>query len=243
MSSSRVRIAIAVTSSPNIALDPLSAVKPNTVVLDLWRRASAPVDSHFYPAGIELFRQDSRAHQLYFIETGLAKVMRSEDNGREFIISLKGPGSLLGSAAAIHNKPHPFSALTVTSCRITPLPARAFLDLLAADSELAAQLHEMLSGEVLDQAAHISQLACLPARKRLELLFWQLLVEQGLATCKSEIKFQLPLRHWEAAQLLAVTPAYLSRMLSELERDGLISRKQGWIIVPDPNCFWHESGS
>jgi len=52
-------------------------------------------------------------------------------------------------------------------------------------------------------------------------------------------RFQLPLKHWEAAQLLAITPTYLSRLLTELESEEIISRKNGWISVNKPASLWH----
>jgi CRP-like cAMP-binding protein len=169
--------------------------------------------------------------------------MRSEDNGRELILSLKFPGSLLGAAAAIHVKPHPFSAVAVTSCKLTRLSAETFLDLVAADTQLASSLHEMLSAEILDQTARLSQIACLPARHRLEQLLWQLASERSVDGGKPEPKFQLPLRYWEAAQLLAITPPYLSRLLAELEQEGVIGRSKGWIVVRQPARLWHAQDS
>ena len=204
-----------------------------------WKEATQFIDSPVYPTGFELFRQDSLAQFVYFSASGLIKLMRLEDNGRELILSLKFSGSLLGAAEAIHDKPHPFSAVTVTSCKLARLSTQVFLDLVAADTQLASYLHEMLSAEILDQTARISQIACLPARHRLEQLLWQLACYRGVDSGKPDLKFQLPLRYWEAAQLLAITPTYLSRLLRELEQEKVISRSKGWIIIREPARLWH----
>lgn len=204
-----------------------------------WQKATRFMDSPVYPAGFELFRQDSPAREVYFSETGLVKLMRSEDNGRELILSLKFSGSLLGAAAAIHDNPHLFSAVAVTSCKLVRLTSQAFLDLVSTDSYLASCLHEILSAEILDQTARLSQIACLPARQRLEQLLWQLACDRSAASGKPALKFQLPLRSWEAAQLLAITPTYLSRLFGELEREEIISRSKGWILIKQPTRLWH----
>lgn len=203
-----------------------------------WQEAKELTEAPVYPPGLELFRQDSPAQFVYFSETGLVKLMRSEDNGRELILSLKFSGSLLGAAAAIHNKLHPFSAVTVTHCKVSRLSTQAFLDLVGSDAQLAADLREMLSAEILDQTARISQIACLPARRRLEQLLWQLATDQSVIDGKSELKFQLPLRYWEAAQLLAITPTYLSKLFRELEQENVISREKGWIVIRQPARLW-----
>lgn len=207
-----------------------------------WKEATH-FDSPVYPTGFELFRQDSPAQVVYFSETGLVKLMRSEDNGRELILSIKFSGSLLGAAAVIHDRPHPFSAMTVTSCKLARLSAQVFLDLVAADTQLASCLHEMLSAEILDQTARISQIACLPARRRLEHLLWQLARDRSVDNEIPGMKFQLPLRYWEVAQLLAITPTYLSRLLTELEQEEVISRSKGWIALRQPARLWHAPDS
>ncbi len=194
--------------------------------------------SHVYPAGVEIFRQDAHPGHVYFIETGLAKLTRYEENGNEFILDIRFPGSLLGLEAAIRNKAHPFSAITATSCKLMHLSASSFLDLLSTEVELGSFIQDTLSDEVLNQAARMSEIACLPARQRLEQLLWK--VGEQLGESKTtNFKVQLPLKHWEAAQLLAITPTYLSRLLGELESDEIISRMNGWIIVRKPASLWH----
>lgn len=198
--------------------------------------------SHVYPAGVELFRQDACPGHIYFIDTGLAKLTRYEENGNEFILDMRFPGSLLGLEAAIRNKAHPFSAVTATSCKLTHLSAPRFLDLLRTEVELGSFIQDTLSNEILKQAARMSEIACLPARRRLEQMLWKIADQVG-ETQTINVKVQLPLKHWEAAQLLAITPTYLSRLLAELESEEIISRTNGWIIVRNPGSLWHRVDS
>ncbi len=195
-------------------------------------------DSHVYPAGVELFRQDSSPGQIYFVETGVTKLTRYEENGGEFILDIRFPGSLLGSEALIRQRPHSFSAATATPCRLMPLSASHFLRLLKTESILATFLQDSLCAAVLSQAARMSEIACLPARQRLEQLLW-MLAHERFEGGKRGFKFQLPLKHWEAAQLLAITPTYLSRLLGELETEEIISRRGGWIVLREPASLWH----
>jgi len=219
---------------------PSNSLRKRIAAGQVWKTASGLIDSPLYPAGFELFRQHSPPQVVYFSESGLVKLMRSEDNGRELILSLKFSGSLVGAAAAIHDRPHPFSAITVGACRLARLSAHVFLDLVAADTQLASCLHKMLSAEILDQTARLSQIACLPARHRLEQLLWQLASdEDGGDRCN--LKFQLPLRYWEVAQLLVITPTYLSRLFRELEQEKIISRNKGWFVIHEPARLWHEA--
>jgi CRP-like cAMP-binding protein len=81
----------------------------------------------------------------------------------------------------------------------------------------------------------------MPARDRLDGFFRELVLEQeqaaGPTQRKKPMKLQIPLKLKELAQLIAITPEYLSRLLSESERQGTIKRDKGCLILTDPSRF------
>lgn len=194
-------------------------------------------DSHTYPPAVELFRQGAYPADVYLVQTGIVKFTRSEANGQEILLDLRFPGSLVGSAAAISEKPHPFTAVTVTKCTLTRWSARSFISLLDTDTGLAARVREILSDDILEHVARISQLTCLPARQRLEQFLWQFCERLGphsSGETSDSSRLQLPLKHYEIADLLSITPTYLCRLLNTLEQENVITRSKGWIIVREP---------
>jgi CRP-like cAMP-binding protein len=195
-------------------------------------------DSHTYPAAVELFSQGAYPADVYLVQEGIVKFTRGEANGQEILLDLRFPGSLVGSAAAISERPHPFAAITVTRCTLIRWSARSFVSSLDNDTSLAARVREILSDDILDHVARISQLTCLPARQRLEQLLWQFCerLEPSASgqTSETTSKLQLPLKHYEIADLLSITPTYLCRLLNRLEEENVITRSKGWIIVREP---------
>lgn len=196
-----------------------------------------------YPAAVELFNQGSYPADVYFVHTGIVKLNRCEANGQEILLDLRFPGSLVGSAAVISERPHPFAAITVTRCALTRWSSPKFLKLMATDISVAARVRKVLSDEVLDHVARISHLSCLPARQRLEQLLWQfcerLKTESGYQPPRTS-KLQLPLKHYEIADLLSITPTYLCRLLNTLQAEEVISRSKGWIVINRPSELWHD---
>lgn len=198
-------------------------------------------DSHTYPPAVELFSQGAYPANVYLVQTGIVKFTRSEANGQEILLDLRFAGSLVGSAAAISEKPHPFAAVTVTHCKLSRWSARSFVSLLDTDTSLAARVREILSDDILDHVARISQLTCLPARQRLEQLLWQFCERLGPhidgQPSEATSKLQLPLKHYEIAHLISITPTYLCRLLNTLEQENVITRSKGWIIVREPEAL------
>ena len=200
-------------------------------------------DAHIYPPTVEVFSQGAHPADVYFIHSGIMKLTRSEDNGQEMLLDLRFGGSLVGSAAAIRQKPHPFTAVTITRCALTRWNSGKFLSLLATDVALAARVREFLCDEVLDHVSRISQLSCLPARQRLEQLLWQFCerfpTHPTASRREKTSRLQLPLKHYEIAHFLSITPTYLCRLLNALEKENVISRNKGWIIISKPSELWH----
>ncbi|HVF56785.1 MAG TPA: Crp/Fnr family transcriptional regulator [Pyrinomonadaceae bacterium] len=190
---------------------------------------------------IELYRQGTAAREVYFIESGLVKLIRSEQGGQELITDLRFPGYLLADASIIANRPHPLTAVTLTKTRVRRIPAKVFCRLLQGDAQFAWGIRQMQSREAFDNVARITQLGCLSARLRLEHLIRMLIRAEDVKSLRANVRLEVPLKSWEVAQLIAVTPAYLSRLFNQLEKDEILKRRAGWVIIPDPQKLWRWS--
>jgi CRP-like cAMP-binding protein len=178
--------------------------------------------SHHCSAKIELFHQDSKVQDVFVLNRGLVKLIRVEEDGREMIVGLRSPDWILGAASAVSGGTHVVTAVSVTACRLRRISAKEFLEHLRSDLQLSWRLHKMHSGEIREQFARMSQLGNSSARHRLEYLLWHLdstLKDDGTVQYTAT---NLPLKHWEIAQLIAVTPEHLSRLLKKMQQEGLI---------------------
>jgi len=203
-----------------------------------WEALNRVAPAQAYTAGTELFRQGSAVQDVYFIDQGLVKLIRLEPDGREMIVGLRFPGWVIAAAAAIIQQSHLTTGITMCGCRLRRISSETFRDLLQRDAQFSWLVHRMHSHEVYDQVARLVQLGCASARHRLEQLLWQLIIALEPDGLKKETKLALPLKQWEIAELIAVTPAYLSRIYNELERAGVLRRRNGWLIIHDPQRLW-----
>lgn len=209
--------------------------------VDVWKEIAALAPAQTYSVGTILFNQDFSAREAYLIQQGLVKLMRLEDEGQPVIIGLRSPGWLLGAASVILQRPHPVTAETLTRCHVCRIWAGDLRRLMKTDDGISWYLHQMHSREVYDQVAQVAGLGGLSARHRLEHFLWELSAAEETVAPQTSIRLQLPLKQWELAQLIAVTPQYLSELFKRLERDGVIRRNKGWLIISDPHKLWHRS--
>ena len=186
-----------------------------------------------YPVGTVLVRQGCEPSDIFLVEDGLAKLVRIDGNGREQILGLRGPGWILGAAFVLVGRSHPASVVAVTACTLRRLSREAFLEMMTQQPELSWHVHRMHSREVLSQFHHMADLGVKTARQRLERVLRRLVAVTNPGDNDKEIRLLSPLKRWELASLIAVTPEHLSRLLKQLRNEGVIRVQKGWIVIPD----------
>jgi len=188
------------------------------------------VPSATVPPGVCLFTQGESIAEVMLINEGVVKLVRVEADGHELILGLRLAGEYLGSTSALLDHPLQASAITLSQCRIQRIPARVFLDHIS-EPEFSWQLHRLHSREIHDNIRRMAQLGCLRSRQRLE----HVLREFAKATSAGrDVHLQLPMRHYEMARWIGVTPEHLSRLLHQMQAEGLIRVDAGAITIPDP---------
>jgi CRP-like cAMP-binding protein len=208
-------------------------------VFEGWKSYSSVGSSQVYPPFTTILRQGSSAQDVFFVDRGVVKLTRLEEQGKELILAIRFPGWVLGTASAVLQKPNPISAITLTPCSLSRVTAQSFIKITKENPSLSWQLHVLHSREVFDQAVHLGELVCLSARHRLEYMLWDLMCEIEVVSQDNKKPFRIPLRQLEIAQLIAVTPQYLCEILKDMEDLNLIQRKKGWIMIPDPEKLRH----
>ena len=56
---------------------------------------------------------------------------------------------------------------------------------------------------------------------------------------QKEIRLQLPLKKQEIAELIAVTPEYLSLVVKRMQQQGIIRWNKSWLVIYDFQSLWH----
>jgi CRP-like cAMP-binding protein len=189
-----------------------------------------------YSPGSELLQQGMAADDVYLIHDGTVKLVWTEARGKETIVGLRSRESFLGVPSVITAGPCPTSAVTLVRSVVERIPAEKFLDRLQTDSDLAWKINQIQSRELDEQLTWLGELACCSARSRLANVLRRLTAFNG-TTGNRNTRVRLPLKRREMAELIAVTPEHLSRLLHALSKDGHIQFRNGWIIIPDPQAL------
>jgi CRP-like cAMP-binding protein len=194
-------------------------------------RIALVASAHGVEPDTPLLWQGERPERVYLLVSGRVKLTRNA-HGRELIVGVRTAGSFIGATAALLGGEQAFGACTLSECRLLSLGASALLAVAQADHSFCLDLLRCELRALSRELDHSSGVACFGVRERVHRYLDRLLARAPARS--GPLRIALPLRQWELAQLLAMTPEHLSRVLRELESDGLVERRRGWLIVPDP---------
>jgi CRP-like cAMP-binding protein len=187
--------------------------------------------SQDYPRGCRLFRQGDEVQWLYLIETGFVKLVHTTRTGRDFIVGFSRAPSILGSIMAVVARTHMVTAEALTDCEVRPISIGDFHALLRSSATFSMRLHRQHAQEVQDQTALAVGLAMAP-RYRLESLLLTFIRDGHVARWRAGLRLEPQFRRRELAELIHVCPEQMSRLLSTLEREGVIAREKQWLVIP-----------
>lgn len=193
---------------------------------------------HTYPSGAELFRQSEPATQIYFIESGVVKLSHIGPGGKEVIIGLRRKHWLLGvTQICVDQDVYSATATTLTRCAMRHISATAFLGRLTTDLALSVQLNRMLSREVRGNTDRIITLGSMSAIERLRSFLHELIAEEDQDQLRTQGSLDLPLGSSELAEIVAVTPQHLYRLLKDPGLAAHIRQRKKVLTIVEPLVF------
>lgn len=156
---------------------------------------------------------------VYWITSGLVKITRWGERGREFIVGWASTGSLVGASAALAGR-LPLAAAVVPTDTIR-VSKQDFLKLATVSPPFARGVLQLLAVEAEDAKDRLGILGTARAKQRLR--------HQLRAFAGNHASVDIA-RHL-LAESIGVSSEHLSRLLGQLEASGEISRRGSRILL------------
>ena len=192
------------------------------------------IAAHFvtisHPASQVLLLENDWGGSVYFILEGWVKIRTYNLDGKEVTLNILGRGEIFGEMAAMDKMPRSTDAITLTKTLIGRIPAEDFVNLINTEPMAGVRLVQLMAKRLrqvnrrlqLREASSISRVAD-------AILF---LVE-GQGT-QSDQGTEIPnLPHREISSLSGLARETVTRVLTKLEKKGLIQRDADSMRIPD----------
>jgi CRP-like cAMP-binding protein len=178
-----------------------------------------------------LFSEGSSPDRLFALRSGLVKIVKSLENGKERILRIVFPGAIFG-LEALSGIPHSASAVAFHDAEICAVTREEFFAFLQENPDISLAAVRFLAGEVAQLSTQISAMSFKDARKKVATLL-RSLVPPEQAQMKGSISLTLPFSTQEVGEILELASETVSRTWSALGSDGIVEKHGRKVIIQD----------
>jgi CRP/FNR family cyclic AMP-dependent transcriptional regulator len=185
------------------------------------------------PKDTVVFFENEEGDSFFCIVAGRIKVTILGDDGREVILSVLGRGDFFGEMALLDNEPRSATAIAVEDTELLSLHRNDFQSVLTDNRSIMLALIKILTARLRRANHQISTLALLDVYGRVARVIVDTARDEGKRLKDGRIAFRRA-THQEIANRIGTTRETVTRMLKDLERQGLIHIDGKEVVVqPD----------
>ncbi|MEX0638039.1 MAG: cyclic nucleotide-binding domain-containing protein [Burkholderiales bacterium] len=165
---------------------------------------------------------------LYIILSGRLKVMMSDADGKEVILSILGPGEFFGEMGLIDDKPRSASVVAIEPCELLAITRRDFRKCMTDNAEMAMAVMRGLVRRLREADRKIGSLALLDVYGRVARL---LLDMSETVDGQKMVTKRLPKQ--DIAKMIGASREMVSRVMKDLQVGGFIEMRGSTILLRD----------
>ncbi|MEG9432858.1 Crp/Fnr family transcriptional regulator [Terriglobus sp. ADX1] len=185
-----------------------------------------------YPRGSILFREGERGAAIFLVCSGKVKVSASSSEGRSAIVRVAHHSDVLGMSAVLGETEYEVTAEALEPCMVRVLHARALKQFMAEFRDATIGVAQALAQDYKAAFQEIRRIALpeTPAGRLSRLILdW---AEEHAAIGSSS--FVINLTHEELASMTSTTRETITRTLSRLRKDNVITTKGVSFTILNP---------
>ncbi|MDE3130068.1 MAG: Crp/Fnr family transcriptional regulator [Acidobacteriota bacterium] len=186
-----------------------------------------------WSAGEVLFREGDTAGSAIVIVRGLVKIHKRGPDGGELILSLCGPGDLLGEVTAVQGATRSADAVAVQDVEAAAVAVADLRGLLARYPRLTLMLLELVLRRLRIADQRRLEFAAAESLPRVTSRLLELAERFGVAGSDGSLSVDMPISQEELASWSAASRESTARALRTLRELGLIETQRKHLVVLD----------
>src|SRR5438876_2459616 len=188
-----------------------------------------------------LFQAGDVADGCYRLEQGLLKVSITSPQGDERILTILGPGSIVGELAIIDGLPRSATVVAIRDCKLSFISREAFLSCLREYPEIYSDLVSTLVSRLREADEAMAAASFLTVKARVARALLELAEHLGRETETGQIVIFHKIRQSDIAAMAGVARENVSRTLTEVRRRGVISQSASYYFINDTRKLLRET--
>ena len=180
------------------------------------------------PRGSMIMAAGDPIDSLYIVISGRLKVMMSEADGKEVILSILGPGEFFGEMGLIDDSPRSASVVTIEPCELLSVTKRDFKKCIVENVEMSMTVMRGLVRRLREADRKIGSLAMLDVYGRVA----RLLLDMS-ENVNGQKMIANRLTKQDIAKMVGASREMVSRVMKDLEMSGYIEVRGSTIVLRD----------
>ncbi len=184
-----------------------------------------------YKRGDLIILAGQQGGALYFVRSGLVKVFKTSEDGKEQVLRLIGAGHTFNDVPALDGGPNPASASALEPTIVFATSGTQLRRLIAERAGVAEAVVRTLASALRYLVSVVEDLSFLPVRARVAKILLDQTPEQVQAGTAGGEPVHHRLTQQEMAAMAGTAREMVGRALKELERAGAVRNDHGRITV------------
>ena len=165
---------------------------------------------------------------LYIVISGRLKVLMGDEQGREVILSILGPGEFFGEMGLLDDSPRSASVVTLETCELLTISKIDFKRSLAENFELSLMVMRGLVRRLREADQKIGSLALMDVYGRVARLLLEMAEDIG-----GEKVVVKKLSKQDIAKMIGASREMVSRVMKDLQLGGYIEVRGRSVVLRD----------
>lgn len=186
-----------------------------------------------YPPRSWLYRQGDPAGRFFFVESGLVRLSRLTPEGEDILVRFTKPGEVFGYFGLALVGPNMLSAQVIEPSQLLVWNREIALQLLQCIPMAAVNLFNIAVQDVVYFYNRSLRLMTQHVGRRVEWALSELVRTVGVST-PAGVVIAHGVGQRQLAELAGTTIFTVSRELTKLQRQGILEKQRGRIVVAQP---------
>lgn len=188
--------------------------------------------NRFYRKRTVVFSEGSDKEAVYFIQNGMVKAFKTDENGNEHIVSFLNTGDMFPHTGLFNSNPYPATAEAIVDTKLLAIPVRSFEQLLIRIPEISIKVMRVMSAKLEDLQQKLQELTGNDVQDR-GLSFLLKLAEKYGTTRNGAIHIDVPMTNQEFASAIGTTRETVNRLINQLRKEGIMETDRSGYVIMD----------
>ncbi len=187
-----------------------------------------------------VFLQGDPLENVYFIYDGKIKIYKTDTNGKEQIFSILKKGEMFPHVGFFRKGDYPAFAEVLEASTLITVPISQFENVLIENPELCIKVFNVLGEKIVDLQNRLEEQILNNTYEQIIKLLIRLAQNHGKDLNNGTILLKAEFTNKDLANMIGTTRETISRTLTKMKKDELISEDKDGNLILDPNTLLNE---